>query len=243
MHLDTRLKTAIRPGGLPCWGCAGSDEGREARTSLRTNDFVPMAIRKCCSRGCPHAIQFTHCLCASKPGGRTDPDPTRVWGFLGSYGANMAKGETTEVTHTPERKGGISHSARASCSAGGKQTITSRFKSSMTFTCQQISQRRRRNVFIRTLLVLRPNTQITNTYPSSPHPLSGMLLCLRRTLHACNNQQINSTLLAQHLSISFLPCASFQCTHRRAPAAASFHHPHCGLVSPLERWACVWEDP
>lgn len=45
-------------GRLSCLGCAGSNEGKEAWTSLQTNDFVPMAIRKCYSQGLSSCNSF-----------------------------------------------------------------------------------------------------------------------------------------------------------------------------------------
>lgn len=124
-------------GRLSCLGCAGSDEGKEAWSSLGTNDFVPMAIRKCYSQGCPHAIHFTQCLSANCLEAGWIQIQHGLW-VLGSYGANMAKAEITKVTHTREKRE-ISDSVRAFCTRG-KQTNTSRFKSAMTFTCQQIYQ-------------------------------------------------------------------------------------------------------
>lgn len=110
-------------GRLSCLGCAWSDEGKEERTSLRTNDFVPMAIRKCYSQGCPHAIHFTQCLSANCLEAGWIQIQHGLW-VLGSYGANMAKEEITEVTHTREKRE-ISDSVRSFCTRG-KQTNTSK---------------------------------------------------------------------------------------------------------------------
>lgn len=125
---------AIRLGGCRVWAVQG--QTRERRHGLPLEQMT-LAIRKCYSPGCPHAIHFTQCLSANCLEAGWIQIQHGLW-VLGSYGANMAKAEITKVTHTREKRE-ISDSVRSFCTRG-KQTNTSRFKSAMTFTCQQIYQ-------------------------------------------------------------------------------------------------------
>lgn len=120
VHLGTRLMVANQTGRLLDLGCAGSDEAKETWASFETTDFVPMAIRKCYSQSCPHAIHCILCLSANS----LEAGWIQIQhglGVLGSYDANMAKEENTEVTNSREKRC-ISHSVRPSCTGGNKPT-------------------------------------------------------------------------------------------------------------------------